>query len=336
MLKNTLMFLASVPIVYLIIALVLVFTNSPPQLNDIDKPDVKTLNFDNVNSQDMQHLAPQQTLEISNASPIHYRFYQSKIATNRLIVLIHGSAWHSMQYAQMANYLADNGLGHVVTPDLRGHGEKPQRRGDVDYIGQLEDDLAALVGKLKDDYEIANVIFGGHSSGGGLVIRMAGGKHGHIANGWLLMAPFLKYNAPTMRKNSGGWANVLVRRTIGLSMLNAIGITALNHLTSISFNMPQTVLTGPLGHTVTLAYSYRLNTSYAPRSDYEKDIAAMSKPILLLAGSNDEAFRADMYEPTFSALNKHGDYKILSGLGHLNLTHDRATFKAIENWLSKL
>ena len=336
MLKNTVIFLASVPTIYIAIALVLIFTNSPPQINDLDRTDAKTLNFDNAQSQDMQQLAPLQTLEISNASPIHYRFYQSKIATTRLIVLIHGSAWHSMQYAQMASYLADNGLGHVVTPDLRGHGEKPQRRGDVDYIGQLEDDVAALVGKLKDGYEIANIVIGGHSSGGGLVIRMAGGKHGHIADSWLLMAPFLKYNAPTMRENSGGWANVLVRRTIGLSMLNAVGITQLNHLTSITFNMPQTVRTGPLGHTVTLGYSFRLNTSYAPRSNYEKDIAAMTKPILLFAGSKDEAFKADMYEPTFSALIKHGDYRVLPGLGHLNLTHDQATFKAIESWLSKL
>lgn len=335
MLKSISIFLISIPLVYIAIALVLIISNSPK--SDLGREvDSKTLNFSDVTSQDMSELAELQTLKIDNASPVDYRYYQSTLPTNRLIVLIHGSGWHSMQYAQMATHLAGKGLGHVVTPDLRGHGENPQRRGDLDYIGQLEDDIAAIITDLKNKHDIKQVIIGGHSSGGGLVIRMAGGKHGIIADGCLLMSPFLKYNAPTMRPDAGGWTSVLVRRTIGLSMLNNIGITALNHLVSIQFDMPPSIREGPLGHTATLAYSYRLNTSYAPRSDYEKDVAAISKPMLLLVGENDEAFKAQEFQPTLSALTKHGEYGLIPGLGHLNLTHDQATFDAIENWLIRI
>jgi len=35
---------------------------------------------------------------------------------------------------------AKNCIAQVVTPDLRGDGINPDKRGDVDYIGQLDDD----------------------------------------------------------------------------------------------------------------------------------------------------------------------------------------------------
>lgn len=333
MLKQVVIFLLSAPLIYLAIAIVLVFTNPPANQGDLINAQPNTLDFSVTQKQDMSGLEELQSLVITGASPISFRFYPSITPTKRLIVLIHGSGWHSMQYAQMATWLANEGLGNVVTPDLRGHGVNPERRGDIDYIGQLEDDIAALITNLKNKHDITQTIIGGHSSGGGMVIRMAGGKHGKLADGWLLMAPFLKYNAPTMRLNSGGWAHTLVRRTVGLVMLNAVKITALNHLISIQFNMPKPVREGPLGHTATLAYSFRMNTSYAPRNDYEKDIGAITKPMLLLAGTNDEAFKAEAYQATFSAWTSTGEYKLLGGLGHLNLTHDPATFMAMKKWL---
>jgi hypothetical protein len=56
----------------------------------------------------------------------------------------------------------------------------------------------------------------------------------------------------------------------------------LNHLTVIQFAMPETVLAGPLGAGVTTAYSYRLNTAYAPRSNYGADLAAIRQPLLVI------------------------------------------------------
>ena len=57
----------------------------------------------------------------------------------------------------------------------------------------------------------------GHSSGGGLVVRFAGGDHGSVLSKAVLLSPFLKYDAPTMRDDAGGWSHVLVRRMIGWS-----------------------------------------------------------------------------------------------------------------------
>lgn len=267
-----------------------------------------------------------------DGSSLPFRQYDG--GTDRLIVLVHGSGWHGMQFHPMASALADRGLGTVVVPDLRGHGADPQRRGDIDYIRQLEDDLADLIQAMESERSFGEVVVGGHSSGGGLVVRFAGGNHGGLADRFVLMAPFLKYDAPTTRPNSGDWAYPATRRIIGLTMLNNLGITALNHLPVISFAMPGQVMDGPLGQTATTQYSFRLNTGFAPQSNYERDLAAIRQPFLLIAGAADESFIADQYEPIVSAQMSSGTYEILDGVTHFGVTTDPEAITVIGDWIS--
>ncbi|MEM9580935.1 MAG: alpha/beta hydrolase [Pseudomonadota bacterium] len=237
-----------------------------------------------------------------------------------LILLIHGSGWNGLQFSSLASVLG--GETHVLAPDLRGHGETPERRGDVDYIGQMEDDLADLIAARRKDGQ--KVVLIGHSSGGGLVTRFAGGPHGALVDHAVLLAPFLGHKSPTTRQNAGGWTQVLLRRIIGLSMLNAVGITALNHLTIIQFAMPQPVIDGPYGHLATTSYSYRLNTGFAPRGDYLGDVAALPE-FTLIVGSKDEAFYADRYQEVMSAVTNKDSYHIVPGEGHLGIVDAGAT-----------
>lgn len=309
---------------------------------DLKDPDLLATNSKNAGlefdtqSANAVALPPLVQYQARDGEQLDYRFYESSKPTDKILVLVHGSGWHGQQFGNMATFLAKQGVSHVVTPDLRGHGASPARRGDVDYIGQLEDDLADLIGVLNKTYPHTSIILGGHSSGGGLVLRYAGSKYGKDINAYLLMAPFLKYNAPTTRENSGGWARPLTRRIIGLTMLNAFGVRQLNHLPVIQFNMPGQIRNGPLGHTATLNYSYRLNTSYAPRSDFEADLAAMTQPFFLIAGSEDEAFYADKYEPVISKQTKSGLYEIIPGQSHLGIVQDEASHYLIADWIDQL
>lgn len=271
---------------------------------------------------ELRHFAARDGAELG------YRRWDAGQADAPLVVAVHGSGWHGGQFATLGPALAADGFD-VVAPDLRGHGPSPERRGDVDYIGQFEDDLADLIGQQARPGQ--PVVMLGHSSGGGLVIRFAGGAHGGLIERAVLLAPFVQYDAPTARPESGGWARVMTRRIIGLTMLNAVRIRALNHLPVIQFRFPDSVLEGPQGGTATRGYSYRLNTSFAPRRDWRADIAALPR-FLLLAGRDDEAFRAEAYAPTFSAITDRGRYA-LTGASHLSLVDDAETLQRVLDFL---
>lgn len=263
--------------------------------------------------------------------PLQVRKVPSDASDVPLLILVHGSGWHGQHFDGLATQFSQT--ADVIVPDLRGHGVKPGRRGDIDYINQFEDDLADLIKATAKPGQ--KVVLGGHSSGGGLVVRFAGGAHGALLDGAVLMAPFLHHRAETTRENSGGWAQVLVRRIIGLSILNTFQIKALNHLHIVQFRMPQAVLDGPLGDTATTAYSYRLNTGYAPRNGKLKEVAALP-PFVLIVGAMDEAFLASAYEPTMTKLTDKGRYVIVDGVNHLGIVNAAETQKTIEAYLHEL
>ncbi len=120
------------------------------------------------------------------------------------------------------------------------------------------------------------------------------------------------------------------RRIIGLTMLNNVGIRWFNYLTVVDFNMPKEARNG----TETLSYSYRLNTSYAPR-DYKKDLGAIHQPLLVVAGTSDELFLAEQYEPVISQVTKV-KVKLLKGVTHLGVVVNPGTQTAIKEWLCGL
>lgn len=319
-------------VVFFAIALALIFS----QTAQYQPPVSASLDFKTSIAADYRTLPALMPFKARDGAELEYRPYPSATPTSLVLILVHGSGWHGMQFHQMASALAADGIADVIVPDLRGHGPKPARRGDVDYIGQLEDDLADLIGMLKTRDPGRQIVLGGHSIGGGLAIRFAGGAPRDLADAFLLLSPFLKYDAPTTRPYSGGWANPATRRIIGLSMLNMVGIHALDHLPAISFSMPESVMKGPLGNTATAVYSFRMLTSISPRSDYRADLRALDKPFLLVAGEADEAFYATQYETVISAETKTGRYVILPGVNHLGLMQDRGAFEAISAWLKSL
>ncbi|MCC5979177.1 MAG: alpha/beta fold hydrolase [Salinarimonas sp.] len=241
-----------------------------------------------------------------------------------LVVMIHGSAWNGMPLESLGRRVAQ--YADVLIPDLRGHGAAPGRRGDVDYIGQLEDDLADLISAQAEPGQ--EVILLGYSSGGGLVVRFAGGPHGDLMDRAVLIAPFLQHDAPTTRTESGGWALPNVKRIIGLTLLDAAGIRAFNSYPVLRFAMPKAVLEGRYGHMATPEYSFRLNASFAPRRDWKADITHLP-PFLLIAGTNDEAFHSEAYEPTMTPLNANGTYRMVPDKTHLEIPDAPETAEAV-------
>jgi len=278
---------------------------------------------------DYREIPDLNTYSCRDSTKLNYRYYPSQ--SNNVIILLHGSAWHSRYFLPLANYISSENLAHVYTPDLRGHGEKPTKRGDIDYIKQLEDDIADLVLVIREKHPKAKLTVGGHSSGGGLALRFAGSQYRNEADAYLLISPYLKYNAPTTRKNSGGWASVHTPRIIGLSMLNSSGIRVLNHLPVIDFNLPEAYRDG----TETLTYSYRLNTGYAPKN-YRKDLKKMEQPLLILVGGADESFVPEEYLPLVSKYKQDVNVTIVDSMSHMGIVMNEGIRPVLKQWINSL
>ena len=192
------------------------------------------------------------TYRSRDGTVLSYRLHAAETRTDTVLVLIHGSGYHSAYLQPLARAIAARGVAHVYTPDLRGHGPDPVQRGDVDRIGRLETDIQDLIGHLRARHGPGTrIVLGGHSSGGGLAIRHAGGDAGARVDGYLLLAPYIHHGAPTQRSVEAGWAQPAVPRIIGLDMLNAVGLRLLNGLPVIRFRMPARLRDG----TETLRYS---------------------------------------------------------------------------------
>jgi hypothetical protein len=87
--------------------------------------------------------------------------------------------------------------------------------------------------------------------------------------------------------------------------------------------------------TETLAYSFRLNTGFAPR-DYQADLSALDDrglPLLVLVGAEDEAFVADAYADVLNEHAPKGKLEILPGQSHLGLVVGEPVRVSAIDWL---
>jgi pimeloyl-ACP methyl ester carboxylesterase len=153
-----------------------------------------------------------------------YRLYPSANgAKDRLAILAHGSSASSDEMHIVARALARSGVVAVAI-DARGHGASGTR-GDIAYLGQLDDDLADLVAHLRESYPDAKLDLIGHSAGGGFTMRIAGEALGGAFDRFVALSPYLGYRAPTNRPNEGAgrWVSVDYPRLVALSILDRFG-----------------------------------------------------------------------------------------------------------------
>lgn len=245
-----------------------------------------------------------------DGASLSYRFYDSS-REDVACILLHGSSAHGEYLHPLASYLSSQGAGQVYVPNIRGHYMSGTKRGDCSYIGQLEDDLVDLIHRMQ--LQNKKIFLFGHSSGGGLAIRFAGGNHGIPIRGYVLLSPAIP-RASTMRQGTaGGWAKLHFFKLLLCIFLNAIGITKLNALKVISFNKPKSECDG----TETLEYSFNLNTSYHPRYPYQNDIRALENKSLILIGGEDEANDPTKYSEVMQTC--HYSLKVFERVKHLNI-----------------
>jgi pimeloyl-ACP methyl ester carboxylesterase len=252
-----------------------------------------------------------------------YRLYDS--IGQRVLIFMHGSSYHGAGYHALARAISAAGLAKVVLPNARGHFLAGARRGDVDYIGQLEDDVADLIAHLRGAGLSGPIMLGGHSSGGGFAIRFAGGRHAALVANYLLLSPVIPASAAMRRGDAGGWASMHVRRLFGLLIFNAFGISGFNALPIIAFKKPCSLRDG----TETLAYSHRLNASMHPRYRYARDLASLDGKATVLIGDQDEAVDAIALRGILESHAPRAGMTILPGVNHFGVFSDGAAISAV-------
>src|SRR5580693_6012371 len=173
-----------------------------------------------------------QTLKARDGAPLNYRLYPGR--ADRTVVLVHGSTGSGVEMLKLAQALQAAGAT-VYAISLRGHGGSGTANGDVSYRGQLDDDLADLVKGLGLDKPGVHRTLAGFSSGGGLVLRIAGGPQAGLFDDYLAISPYIAQDSPTNKPNSGGWASVASPRIMALSLLDGFGLPWFQGLPAVHF-----------------------------------------------------------------------------------------------------
>jgi alpha-beta hydrolase superfamily lysophospholipase len=248
------------------------------------------------------------------------------------ILLLHGVTSESVALSVSAQMLRQVTGAQVVVLDLRGHGQSGGIVGDVDYIGQYEDDVADVITAILSDRPNDHIILAGHSMGGGIALRYAQLAGVPSVDGYLLFAPHLGTNAPTMPKPdpetaeiAAAYTQLHIPRLIGLSMLNRVGIKALNHKDTLFFNRTDDV---------THIYSYRAMVNAAP-AEHAPALSAVDAPMLVVVGRNDEAFVADRF-PAVVEEYSDGQVHIIDGESHYSIVESTTAMEIIERWLGEV
>jgi pimeloyl-ACP methyl ester carboxylesterase len=212
----------------------------------------------------------------------------------------------------LAKALRDAGAT-VYVPVLRGHGNFG-RSGDIDYLGQLEDDLADFAAVLRPLHPKASFSLIGFSSGGAFALRAIAGPDEKLFDRFIIISPALPSGAPTLRPDTGGWVSIALPRIIVLATLNRLGVHGLNGLPIVAF------ATSPDAPGLTSAYSFRLAVGFGAPRDYLAALGRSTKPAALLVGGSDDLFFPDQFAPLFKPVRPDLPITIVSGIGHIGMT----------------
>jgi len=261
-----------------------------------------------------------------DGTELAYRHYPARgPASGQIAVAVHGSSGSSVAVHALAKALAARGVD-TYAPDIRGHGASGTR-GDIAYLGQLEDDLADFVAEIRKANPTAPLTLIGHSSGGGFALRIAASPIQNLFVRTVLLAPYLGYDAPSSRRDAGGWASPDLPRFLGLTVLRRLGIFCCESLPTIAFAV------GP--HTSAIlasTYSYRLMRNFGTTPDYRGDLAAAGKPVALFAGAVDELMFPDKFR---EAVGARVPVRLIEGVNHMGIVSDPAAVSVIADDVAK-
>jgi pimeloyl-ACP methyl ester carboxylesterase len=266
-----------------------------------------------------QDFPPPRQFQARDGASLQYYAYPA--APDKVTVLIHGTAGPGTSMHALAQALRGAGVTAYVL-DLRGHGGSG-RRGDIDYIGQLDDDLADFVAQLGPAKSSGTRTLVGFSGGAGFAIRFAGGPYGLLFDRYVFLSPILP-GSPALRPSAGGWTNISLPRIITISSLGRFGIHWFDGFPVISY----AVLRENSGAT-TASYSYRLAANFGAGMQHETYLKNILRPATILVGDADEQVVPDQYAPLLQRLGVNIPITLVPNMKHTDMIATPAALQAV-------
>jgi len=295
------------------------------QQPNIDPEAIKEMGFEQVYKAEDYYFTVRDKKKI-----FAYKFPKE---SDNTIILIHGVGSTGYLYNTTAGLLQEATQSEVFAIDLRGHGKSDGKDGVVDYINQYADDLADIINTIRKQKPMGKIIIAGHSMGGGVALNYALLKNKTKVDGYLLFAPLLGHNSPAIQQtpitetdSNEPFMKIHITRIIALKMFNEIGNHSHDSLPVLFFNLPENM--------PSRKYTYRANISMAPE-DYKAGLKSINVPMLVLIGSKDEAFNAEVMKKSVSE-NSQAIIQIIEGVTHNGIRHNSQAYEFIKKWFSAL
>lgn len=279
---------------------------------------------DSVKGIDWSTLPPLERFQARDGTWLGYRHYAPGGAANgRGAIFIHGSSGSSGTVNHALTYaIASRGV-ETWALDIRGHGGSGTR-GDIGYVGQLEDDLVDFVAHVRKSAPDLPLTLIGHSAGAGFSLRVAATPiMQDLFVRTVLLAPYLGYDAPTNRPRNGGWVSADIPRFLGLTALRKLGIDCCSQLPVLAFAVPANS-----ERILTPTYSDRLMRNFATHG-YRLDLPAVTHPLTIFGGGEDEMMISDKYAQTVQAIKPSVDVKLIKGVNHMGMVTNPKAVNAI-------
>lgn len=263
------------------------------------------------------------------------KVFAQKLSGNssHTIILLHGVGASGYLMNRTAGLLRNTTQADVYAIDFRGHGQSEGKKGDISYINQYADDVADIVQAIYKKKPEGKIVIAAHSMGGGIALRYAMSQSSSLVNGFILLAPLLGHNAPTLRKtppvtqesSKAPFMKIHIQRIIGLKMLNSIGDKRHNHLPVLFLNLPE--------EATLKAYTYRANVGMAP-DDYIAGLKAVKAPMLVLVGEQEEVFEQKAFAHAIHTYST-GQMAVIPQANHNSVRHSPKTMTVIKTWFEK-
>jgi alpha-beta hydrolase superfamily lysophospholipase len=286
-------------------------------------PEMRSVS-DSAKGIDWSTLPPLERFQARDGTWIGFRHYAPNgPAAGRGAIFVHGSSGSSgtVNHA-LTHAIASRGV-ETWALDMRGHGGSGTR-GDIGYVGQLEDDLVDFVAEVRKTAPDLPLTLIGHSAGAGFSLRVAATPiMQDMFVRTVLLAPYLGYDAPTNKPHSGGWANADLPRLFALAALRKLGIDCCSQLPVLALAVPASS-----AKYLVSTYSDRLMRNFATRG-YRLDFPATTRPVTIFGAADDEMMISDKYAETVQAIKPSVDVKIIDGINHMGIVTNPKAVSAI-------